>query len=510
MLYPAAVLILLLQALSLLSPHLTRLLVDDAIPRGSEKLLYAVVAGMVLVALLSTWLGWLQERIFQLLIVRLDAALARGLLAHILRLPYRYLEGQSLAKLMQGFQGLRHARTALTVDAVATVTGSVSAVVFILMMYRILPQVTSVVALIGVVSFVLAIVAGRHQEALERQLVEATVRERESAIEIFTRMTTHKAAGAADRAVDRWLSLLRSARLFGARSAQLNQSTHVAIDFLGQAQLQLLWLWGGLRVIQGSLHLGELLAYTLLAGLFHAAVGRLAKSFVKLRTVKPQLKDAQELLSQKLTVPVVHTRARPHSRPGIEIRNLWYRYGDERKWIFDGLNLRVAPGEIHHLRGPSGFGKTTLLKLVAGLYDPTAGAIRIGGRPPQEAREALIFLPQHIYTFNASVRENLQLFSAGAPFSRLMQVAELTGLAEWVEQLPMGYNTLLAPGGGNFSGGQRQLIALTAALASDRPVLLLDEATANLDATLVRRLALSPLLSGRTILYAGHDSRLTA
>jgi ABC-type bacteriocin/lantibiotic exporter with double-glycine peptidase domain len=270
----------------------------------------------------------------------------------------------------------------------------------------------------------------------------------------------------------------------------------------------MLWIWGGLRVIGGTLLLGELIAFTLMAGLFHAATSRFGRALVKLRELKPHLAEAQSLLEQQ---PAVLTRshAGPRSKPPIEIRDLWFRYSEDRPWVIAGLNLVIEPGRVHRLDGPSGFGKTTLMKLVAGLYEPCSGEILIGGRAPRDARSDMIFVPQHVRTFNASIRENLSLFSGGASFAQIMQIAERTGLAEMVQDLPMGYETLLAHGGGNFSGGQRQLIVLTAALASNRSVLLLDEPTANLDASYVRRLTQSELFSGRTVLHAGHDTKLT-
>jgi ATP-binding cassette subfamily B protein len=166
----------------------------------------------------------------------------------------------------------------------------------------------------------------------------------------------------------------------------------------------------------------------------------------------------------------------------------------------------VAPGKTHHVDGPSGFGKTTLLKIIAGFYQPHRGAVSIGGRTPQEASEFIAYLPQRVKLFNTDIYENLRLFSGGATHSRLIEAAGITGLAEFVDELAMGYDTLLACGGENFSGGQRQMIALTAILASDKPILLLDEAMANLDAARQSQLVASGLFDGRTVIYTSHDA----
>lgn len=493
------------QLLDLISPQLTRVLVDHAFPQGSASLVTGIVLGMILIAALKCWGGWLEQRCVQLLQTRLDAIVERGLLLHIMRLPYRYLESRSLGQLMQGFQGIVLARSVLTGEVLTAAFGAVTAIALLIMMSMTMLAPTLLVMAVGIASALFAVVAGQSQHVIQQSVVDAQVKEREKAAEIFTHVVTLKAGGTIGLRVDAWLALLGCARRLAQQSDRLMLRAHVGIDLLGQLQLQALWVWGGLRVMRGSLQLGELLAFTLMAALFHSKVGGLAKAFVKLRTVKPHLREAQTLLEQDA---IERPRSRPPKtgRPAIEVRNLWFRYAGDRPWVFAGLGLSVAPGELHYLDGASGFGKTTLLKLVSGLYEPCAGSIRISGRSPCEARDRIIYLPQHVRMLNASVRDNLRLFSAGASFQRILRAAELTGLAEMVDSLPMGYDTLIAHGGGNFSGGQRQLVALTAALASDRPILLLDEATANLDSLGARRAMNSSLFENRTVLYAGHDA----
>lgn len=254
--------------------------------------------------------------------------------------------------------------------------------------------------------------------------------------------------------------------------------------------------------MRGSLQLGELSGFAMMAATFHTAVGSLSRSFVKMQTARPHLQQTQVLLDQTPVKP-----RRPQSRASgahIEIRDVWFRYDARGPWVLRGVDIDIRAGEVRHIAGPSGFGKTTLLKLIAGLYEPCSGRILIGGHPPHARRGDIVYLSQGLRPFNASVLENIRVFSAGTSFERIVRTAELTGLADWIATLPMGYDTRLSQGGANLSGGQRQLIALTAALASDKPILLLDETTSHLDAFHAARLARGSLFQGRTVLYTGH------
>ncbi|HEY6927713.1 MAG TPA: ABC transporter transmembrane domain-containing protein, partial [Steroidobacteraceae bacterium] len=437
-LYPVALLMLLAQMLVLGAPQLVRMLIDRAFPDGSHELFHALIVGMVLVALFQSWLKWLERHVSQLLYLRLDTSLERSLLAHVLKLPYRFLETRNFGELMQGFKGITTVRSMLTADALSAVPAMITALTLIIIMSLSMPGAATMIALVGAASAAIAILAGSRQNALHQRVVAADVRERGRALELFTHIATIKAAGVERSAVARWLTLLRRARLMRRCSEQLTVACNVSIDLLGQLQLQALWIWGGFRVMQGSMRLGELAGFALMAAAFHTAVGGLSRSLVKIQSVRPHLQQTQVLLDQA----PIKLRSLPRRSSGshVQIRDVWFRYDTTRPWVLSGVNLDIRAGEVRHIPGPSGSGKTTLLKLVAGLYEPCSGRILIGGHPPGSRRADMIYLSQGLRPFNASVLENLRVFSCGAPFERLMRTAELTGLAEWIASLPMGYD----------------------------------------------------------------------
>ena len=210
-----------------------------------------------------------------------------------------------------------------------------------------------------------------------------------------------------------------------------------------------------------------------------------------------------EILEVEPEPPALGLAATATSGP-VVMEDVWFRYGPERPWVLAGHQFLLESGKLQTLTGPSGTGKSTLLRLLAGLYVPERGSIHIGGLEPLAARHQLLYLPQIVQLYGGTLQENLRLFSGHAPLEKLLEAAQATGLAQLIQQLPMGLQTILPQGGGSLSGGQRQLIALTAAIASQRPLLLLDEPVANLDAHTSRRLFGVLARSGKTICLAAH------
>lgn len=502
-----AAIALLTQLLGLAMPEFTRILVDQAFPQGAVSLFIVLVAGNLVAGLFQAWIGWLEQQYFLYFQVRLDALLERGVLIHLLRLPFPYLQSKTVGELLQGFSGFSAAKDLLTGDVLAALLGGATSVLYLVFMARLMPGGTLLVLagtllIAGGTAFV-----GRQQMRLQEAQVAAQARQRSYLVEMMSGVATVKAAGAEEHALAKWTGLLRRDRYLGLHGQRVVLVSGGLLGGLGQLQTQVLLIWGGHLAITGQMQLGELLAFTMYASAFTSAVTGFSNSLVKVWMARPFLRIAEELLEQtpEPPRPALRNRALPGA---IEVEDLWFRYGPEHPWIFQGLSLRVEPGGKHQIEGPSGFGKSTLLKLLAGFYTPERGSIRIGPHAPGQAKGLSIYLPQFVQLFDGSLLDNLRLLSGGAARDRLMEAAEVTGLDRFVETLPMGYETVLAQSGTNLSGGQRQLIALTAVLASDKPLLLLDEAMANLDPLRKARLGRSALFKDKTVIYASHDGDL--
>lgn len=197
--------------------------------------------------------------------------------------------------------------------------------------------------------------------------------------------------------------------------------------------------------------------------------------------------------------------AAPAPGYAIDVRDVSFRYRPGAAWVLENFSLRMRPGEHRVLRWPSGTGKTTLLRLIAGLHAPDRGAVLVQRRHEPAAgdrrgRRDVSYVPQTTPLLEDTLRENLNHLSGGAPEARILEAARRTGLDELVARWPMGWETLLS--GRVLSSGQRQLVTMTAVLASEASIVLLDETTAHLDATL--RARLEGAFEGRTVLTVDH------
>jgi ATP-binding cassette subfamily B protein len=219
-----------------------------------------------------------------------------------------------------------------------------------------------------------------------------------------------------------------------------------------------------------------------------------------------------DLLARRPALAEPPLPARPLSdRPlSIAFDGVWFAYGDGEPVLRD-VSLTLPAGEVLGVLGPTGSGKTTLARLLTRLYDPTRGAVRVGGRdlrevPGESLRAHVALVAQEVQLLNATVRDNLTLFDASVPDARIREVVETLGLASLVARLPAGLDTVLAPGGADLSAGEAQLLSLARAFLIDPGLVVLDEASSRIDPATERLLdaAMDRLLRDRTAVVIAH------
>jgi ATP-binding cassette, subfamily C, bacterial CydC len=195
----------------------------------------------------------------------------------------------------------------------------------------------------------------------------------------------------------------------------------------------------------------------------------------------------------------------------IAMRDVRFRYSPEEPFALDGLSLSVPPGGRVVIMGPSGSGKSTIVNLLLRFWDYQEGEIRIDGRTLcdydlDDLRKLLAVVPQQVHLFNVTIRDNLRLADAQASDEQIVAACRMAQLHDFIQSLPDGYQTLAGENGLLLSGGERQRLAIARAILKNAPIVILDEATANLDAPTGQRLIedMEPFLQGRTVLIISH------
>ena len=238
--------------------------------------------------------------------------------------------------------------------------------------------------------------------------------------------------------------------------------------------------------MQGEMTLGTMLAMNSLAASLFGPLAQLIESALDIQVVRPHIDRVEDVLETKPEQDPAKVKNAHQLQGNISVRNLKFRYAENRPNVIDGVSLNIPAGSSVAIVGPSGGGKTTLLGLLAGLYTPSEGAVLYDDRSLAEidvnaARGQMGFVPQHPFVFGASLRENIALTSPEADLSRVMAASRLACLHDDVAEMPMGYDTPVSDGGASLSGGQRQRIALARAVIRKPAVMFLDEGTSALD-----------------------------
>jgi len=283
------------------------------------------------------------------------------------------------------------------------------------------------------------------------------------------------------------------------------------VDFLRTTGSALVLFLGGRRVLDGDLTVGVLFAFLLYLNWFFEPIVQLSNVYNLLQAALAALSKLFGILDQE---PSVTPPANPAALEGVdgsvEFSGVSFGYDPDIP-IVEGFNLTIASGERVAIVGETGAGKSTIAKLAVRFYDPDSGTIEFSGTDLRQISETdlrhhIVLVPQEGFLFSGTLRDNIRYGNGEVSDDKIWQVCQSVGIADWVATLPDGLETEVRERGSRLSAGERQLVALARALLADPTLIVLDEATSNLDPETESRveLALSTLLEGRTAVVIAH------
>lgn len=505
---------ILLQVFGLVTPILTQLLLDRVVVQRSITTLTAVGSGLLIFGLFKVAVGGLRQYLLDHTANRIDMALIVGFIRHTFRLPLAFFESRYVGDIMARVQENRKIQRFLTGEALSVILDLLTMFVYVGVMFWYSWKLALLVLVVVPPMVILTLVATPFLKRISRQIFQAVAAENRYLIQALTGVRTIKSMAVEQTVRWQWEELLNklvkkrfSGQVIGNQLGIVSSSMHT----IGTTAL--LW-YGAWLVIHNELTIGQLVAFNMLLGNVISPFQRLAGLWHELQEVFIAVERINDVLDSEPEEDL-HNRPRqflPKLQGHIQFENLTFRYhADSDVNVLENINFEVKPGQTVALVGRSGSGKTTIAKLILGLYPATEGKILIDGQDVtslalRSLRQQIGVVDQDTFLFGNTIRENISLGHPEASLDDIIAAATQAGADSFIKQLPMGYETLIGEGGGLLSGGQRQRIAIARALLGNPPLLIFDEATSHLDAESERLIQtnLETILQDRTTIVIAH------
>ncbi|MBD2199407.1 MULTISPECIES: NHLP family bacteriocin export ABC transporter peptidase/permease/ATPase subunit [Calothrix] len=499
-------------------PTFSRVFVDEVLIQGRDDWLRPLIFAMLFTALLSGLLTRLQLQLLRRLKIKLAMGMSSKFIWHLLHLPVSFYDQRFAGEISSRIQLNDRLANLLSGKLATTVISAVMVIFYAIVMW----QYDRLLTLIGIAFVVVNLLALQWVAGLR---VDTNIRLMQEqgkvsgvAIAGLQSMETLKASGLESDFFTRWAGYYAKAINVRQDMDNLNQSLGILPSFLSGITSMLLLVVGGFQVINGGLSIGMLIAFQSLMQQFMQPVSQLISLGGDLQELEGNLNRLDDVLRN----PVEDSRGAEEQRSRgdwcvvspklegyLELRNITFGYNRTAPPLIENFSLSLKPGQRVALVGGSGSGKSTIAKLVAGLYQPWAGEIYFDGQPkqqipPQILVNSIATIEQDIMLFAGSVRDNLTLWDTTIPDSNLIQACRDAAVHEIVRSLPGGYNADLLEGASNLSGGQRQRLEIARALVNNPSILLMDEATSALDAETEKIIDQNLRLRGCTCVIVAH------
>ncbi|PYL20404.1 MAG: hypothetical protein DMF41_06255 [Verrucomicrobia bacterium] len=500
--------------LQLLFPVFTQMVVDKVIVENELGLLKLILLGMLAALVFVQLASLAQEYLLAFVAVRLDTAVLDFLSRKLLALPMTYFTSRRTGDIQRRLEGARQVREFAVQHGISALLAVVLLVGAVILMAMYSPLLTIAFLATTPLYAGLMIFSVKVLRPLYQGVEESQGRYSSHQIDAIKGIEAVKAASAESAFRDAMLNefLAVSRKLF--KSTFIVMSWDSVLQSIGLLSTAI-FLWvGATQVINGHLSVGGFVAFSSLTAMAYAGILRALGVWDTLQQAVVLLNRLNDIFEQDPEQGHDRSRLVPvHSLEGrIELRGVSFRYGGpESPDILKNLTLDLAPGRMVAFVGRSGCGKTTLIKLIAGLLEPTEGTIYFDNIDLKtlnyrDVRRNIGTVLQENHMFNDTIARNISFGDPEPDLDRVLAAAQAAAAHDFIMRLPLGYETKIGESGLSLSGGQKQRIAIARAIYNNPPVLIFDEATSALDTESERAIQenLGRLMAGRTTIVIAH------
>ena len=482
----------LLALVKLLTPVFTQIFVDEILIQQRSNWTRPLLLTMAIAMVFQAIVTLLQLRYLRRLKIKLQVGMSGRFLWHILRLPSQFYAQRFAGEIANRTRLNDQVAEVLSGELATTAIDSVMIVFFAIVMFQYDKILTLMVVSFSSINILTLRAMNRYRIDANQKLIQDRGKADGTSISGLQYIESLKASGLESDFFAKWSG-------YHAKAINNQQELEVSNQFLSALPAlldslsgALLLVVGGWRVIDGSLSIGMLVAFQSIVQSFQKPINHLVSFASTIQTLEGNVIRLDDVLNNPVDSSLDGSehqslsKVSPYLKGHVEIHNLSFGYSRLEPPLIEDFNLIIKPGQRIALVGGSGSGKSTVAKLVTGLYQPWTGEILFDDSPreqipPEVLTNSIAVVEQDIFLFMGTVRDNLSLWDNTIPDDNLRRACQDAAIDDVIDSLPRAYDSKLSEGGSNLSGGQKQRLEIARALAYDPSILVMDEATSALD-----------------------------